>query len=83
MGNYCDAVDSKLEELYELDDLNNSNSTVCNSHDGINNSLDPVSYSNFTEATQKIFRYRNPKRKLNTIIEDKYEDICSPFLKKI
>jgi hypothetical protein len=85
MGNCCELLDSKFEELLLAEeDLNESRSTLSYSHDQILNiSPEHAGLNTSEEKSTKFIRFRNTKNKLNTIIEDKHEDIInSPSLNK-
>ena len=80
MGNCCEAVDLRLEEMFEAKKINTNLSTRCNSW----------SQPNSTHEGTHLIIYEsihNPKKlkylkiKLNTLIEDSHEDIItSPFI---
>jgi hypothetical protein len=72
MGNCCEVVDERLEELMNMEKVD-SFVTVCSS--------DSVHSRESNE--EKNLRFRKRSKKLNTIIEDNQEDhISSPFMVK-
>jgi hypothetical protein len=84
MGNFCDRIDGNLEELMkdevclpvEIKCSHDRNSSACTA-DGATSSISS------DEVAQKLNKYRNKIRKLNTIIEDRQEDLLSsPFMLK-
>ena len=83
MGNCCEVVDYKLEEMLHSDDFSGSTSSL-----SLNQSLNSNDFSLSTnnaseEPSMKLIKYRNAKNKLKTIIEDHHEDVVSsPFLLK-
>ena len=84
MGNCCEAVDSKLEELLHSESLMASESTFCHSRT-VSSSTNELLATNATseDLPKKFIKFRYPKQKLNTIIEDRQEDLInSPFLLK-
>lgn len=84
MGNCCEAIDTHLEEILQLDDLDTSYNNT--SHNRYHSNSTSESYQQNTlvdELQSKFTKFRYPKYKLNTIVEDNHEDlISSPFLLK-
>ena len=81
MGNCSDAIDSKLEELLEINQYGSStNSSPVHSRAGSNASA-KSSHSEPTEEKTKHLKISKLRKiNLNTIPEDTLEDIQSPFL---
>ena len=73
MGNCCEVVNSKLEKLLEANCLSSSYSTKCHSRKLSDSLNDSINLSSSYE--QKFNKFRNPKYKLKTIIEDYHEDL--------
>lgn len=84
MGNCCEAVDAKLEQLVELNKESLTRHIKTNSQDSFSTSStgrDSLTQENRAILEEKFLKFRNRIRKLNTIIEDKREDfINSPFV---
>lgn len=84
MGNCCEIVDKELEEVLLLDDLDTSYNNACHSRSASTSTAESYPQSSLAdEAIHKFSKYRYPRIKLKTIIEDNLEDlISSPFLLK-
>ena len=84
MGNCCDEIDKQLAEFAELDETTKSTRRCSFNPESSNITIEKTSRAYIPEEVSHHFcRFRNRKNKLNTIIEDKQEDIVSsPFILK-
>jgi hypothetical protein len=83
MGNCCEVVDFKLEEILEAEDLNKTNKSLNFCCDSTINTSDATLQENLEDIIIKTPKIQRKKRKLKTIIEDNHEDIASsPFILK-
>ena len=85
MGNCCEAIDFKLNEFVEANDVNNTGKgNYIYSHEPSDSTSELLSNNTISEEISKKFlKFRNQRHKLKTIIEDNHEDnISSPFLLK-
>lgn len=81
MGNCCEAVDSKIEEMLNESVVDSRTSTVCHSRNPSSSSTDKsVPDIKIEELRAKLKKIRLVRFQLNTIVEDKQEDLCSPFI---
>ena len=81
MGNFCEAVNTNIDELLEINELNSTYSTNCHSLSHSINIDEPTSNDRFCEEVPlKLHKVRGLKFKLDTVVEDNCEDLCSPFI---
>ena len=81
MGNCCDTIDKQLTEFVEFDETTKSTIRGSFNPESLNSTTEKGLTTSIPEELGYNFsRFRNQRNKLNTIIEDRYEDnVSSPI----
>lgn len=84
MGNCCEVVDTRLEELLNFEGQDTKYTTPCHSRYTSYTATGSIHQNALTDEVHcKLAKYRYQTSKLNTILEDSHEDLkSSPFLLK-
>ncbi|OMJ86399.1 hypothetical protein SteCoe_12053 [Stentor coeruleus] len=81
MGNCCEVVDTRLEELLNFEGQDTKYITPCHSRYTSYTATGSINQDTLTDEVHiKLAKYRYQTSKLNTILEDSHEDLkSSPF----